>query len=181
MQWGVFLQMPPKCTTFRRTVLGEGPDSAVHLLDQLPLPHLSNSYPDMANVAGQSFLASSSLDQTSQAELLLQSKALEELLSVLLSAGYFRARVASLSAFDKVVGGLCWCITSSGIAVDVDIFYDEELALGQKMYVAACCMKKKERGWGLPTRICLYLDIFPSCLARTLIYFLFLCHGFISS
>ena len=91
--------------------------------------------PTMANVAGQSFLASSSLDQTSQAELLLQSKALEELLSVLLSAGYFRARVASLSAFDKVVGGLCWCITSSGIAVDVDIFYDEELALGQKMCV----------------------------------------------
>jgi hypothetical protein len=87
----------------------------------------------MANVAGHSFLASRSLDQTSAAELALQAKALEDLLSILLNAGYFRARMASLSAFDKVVGGLCWCITSSGIVVDVDVFYDEELALGQKM------------------------------------------------
>ena len=52
---------------------------------------------------------------------------------MLLTAGYFRARVAALTPFDKVVGGLCWAITSSGIAVEVDIFYDEELALGQKM------------------------------------------------
>ena len=97
----------------------------------------SNTHIQMSknNLAGQSFLQTSSLDQTSADELLLQAKALEELLSVLLSAGYFRARVAALSAFDKVVGGLCWCITSSGIVVDVDVFYDEELALGQKMFV----------------------------------------------
>ena len=89
----------------------------------------------VANVVGQSFLATRSLDQTSQAELALQAKALDDLLRLLLNAGYFRARIAALSAFDKVIGGLCWCITSSGIAVDVDVFYDEELALGQKMCV----------------------------------------------
>ncbi len=85
--------------------------------------------------AGSSFLSagSESLDQTSASELSLQKAALEDLLRVLLSAGYFRARVASLTPFDKVVGGLCWCITSSGIPLDVDIFYDEELALGLRM------------------------------------------------
>ena len=63
----------------------------------------------------------------------MQSKALAETLGVLLSAGYFRARLATLAPFDKVVGGLCWGVASSGAAVDVDLFYDEELALGAKM------------------------------------------------
>jgi hypothetical protein len=99
----------------------------------------------MANVAGQSFLAQSSLDQTSSAERALQQQALADLLSVLLSAGYFRARVAGLPVFDKVVGGLCWCITSSGIAVDVDIFYDEELSLGAKMCVGTRRRRRRRR------------------------------------
>jgi len=86
--------------------------------------------------AGLSFMAAgagSGLDQTSSAERAEQQRALEELLGVLLSAGYFRARIPSLPAFDKVVGGFVWCISSSGAAVDVDLFYDEELVLGQKM------------------------------------------------
>lgn len=87
----------------------------------------------VGNVVGASYLATKSLDQTSENEKALQKGALEDLLSVLLTAGYFRARVAALTAFDKVVGGLCWAITSSGIVVEADIFYDEELALGQKM------------------------------------------------
>ena len=84
--------------------------------------------------AGFSFAATSDgLDQTSEAERVVQKKALADILGVLLSAGYFRARIAQLAPFDKVVGGLCWAISSSGAAVDVDLFYDEELALGQKM------------------------------------------------
>jgi hypothetical protein len=42
------------------------------------------------------------LDQTSSAERQMQQQALTELLGVLLSAGYFRARVSALTAFDKV-------------------------------------------------------------------------------
>jgi hypothetical protein len=86
--------------------------------------------------AGMSFAAATNgagLDQTSEAERKDQQRALSELLGVLLSAGYFRARIPTLTPFDKVVGGLCWAISSSGAAVDVDLFYDEELALGQKM------------------------------------------------
>jgi hypothetical protein len=41
-------------------------------------------------------------DQTSVAEKELQRTKLEEILGLLLSAGYFRARVPSLGPFDKV-------------------------------------------------------------------------------
>ena len=37
--------------------------------------------------------------------------------------------------YGQVIGGLCWCILGSGAEVDADIFYDEDLALGQKMCV----------------------------------------------
>ncbi len=84
--------------------------------------------------AGFSFAAiSTSSDQTSTSEKLAQGAALDALLSVLLSAGFFRVRSPKLSAFDKVVGGLCWAITASGVAVDVDVLYDEDLSLGAKM------------------------------------------------
>ena len=53
---------------------------------------------------GSSFASASrgGLDQTSEAEIISQKKALDELLGVLLSAGYFRARIPQLTAFDKV-------------------------------------------------------------------------------
>ena len=44
----------------------------------------------------------SSLDQTSSAEAALQQAKLEEVLGLLLSAGYFRARAPGLAPFDKV-------------------------------------------------------------------------------
>ena len=90
-----------------------------------------------------SWATASGGDQSSAAALAEQSKALEGLLALLLSAGYVRARVATLSAFDKVVGGLCWAITSSGqnIAADVDIFYDEDLQLGAKIQLSEKLVK----------------------------------------
>lgn len=41
-------------------------------------------------------------DQTSHAEKKLQAQAFAEICLALLSAGYFRARIATLSQFDKV-------------------------------------------------------------------------------
>ena len=52
---------------------------------------------------------------------------------MLISAGYHRARINTLSEFDKVVGGLCWCITSSGEDVDVDILFQENSTIGQRI------------------------------------------------
>jgi len=52
-------------------------------------------------------------DQTSSAEKEMQAKAFESIVALLLDAGYYRARIATLSEFDKAVGGLCWAITTS--------------------------------------------------------------------
>ena len=72
-------------------------------------------------------------DQTSESEKALQKAKYDEIIDMLLSAGYFRARIATLSAFDKVVGGLCWCITSSGEDIDVDILFQENSTIGQRI------------------------------------------------
>ena len=42
-------------------------------------------------------------DQTSEAEKALQRQKLDEIIGVLLSSGYFRARIATLTPFDKVI------------------------------------------------------------------------------
>ena len=46
---------------------------------------------------------SKSTDQTSVAEKVLQQQKLDDIIGMLLSAGYFRARISTLTPFDKVV------------------------------------------------------------------------------
>ncbi|KAJ7532048.1 hypothetical protein O6H91_14G069900 [Diphasiastrum complanatum] len=58
---------------------------------------------------------------------------LRNILDLLLAGGYFRSRISSLSAFDKLTGGLAWCITASNADVDFDLFYDDDATLGLKM------------------------------------------------
>eukprot|EP00936_MAST-01D_sp_MAST-1D-sp1_P001206 g1206.t1 len=72
-------------------------------------------------------------DQTSAAEKQHQQAKYDELIEVLVSAGYFRARIDGLSPFDKIVGGLCWCIETSGEGVDVDILFQENSKIGQRI------------------------------------------------
>jgi hypothetical protein len=52
---------------------------------------------------------------------------------MLVAAGYFRARIATLSPFDKLIGGMAWCLTGSTIEVEVDVSFQEESSMGQKM------------------------------------------------
>ncbi|XP_037070168.1 coiled-coil domain-containing protein 93-like [Pollicipes pollicipes] len=59
----------------------------------------------------------------------------QECLDLLLAAGYFRARIRGLSAFDKLVGGMVWCIEMCSMDVNVDLFYKDELSIGQKIGV----------------------------------------------
>lgn len=65
-----------------------------------------------------------------------QQQKFEEILELLLAAGYFRARISKLSRFDRVIGGLSWCITSSAVDVDADIFFQEDAQIGQKIKLA---------------------------------------------
>lgn len=62
-----------------------------------------------------------------------QSVKLQEIVDILVAAGYFRARIKGLSSFDKVVGGMTWCIESCNIDVDVDLLFQENLTIGQKI------------------------------------------------
>jgi hypothetical protein len=80
-------------------------------------------------------------DQTSAIEKQYQRQKYEEIIDVLLSAGYFRARINTLCEFDKVVGGLCWCITSTGEDVDVDILFQENSTIGQRIALSECIVK----------------------------------------
>jgi hypothetical protein len=81
------------------------------------------------------------MDQTSENEKAYQKKKYDEIIEILLSAGYFRARISTLSEFDKVVGGLCWSITSSGEDVDVDILFQENSTIGQRIALSEAIVK----------------------------------------
>ncbi|KQK83005.1 hypothetical protein AAES_64128 [Amazona aestiva] len=62
-----------------------------------------------------------------------QNIKLTEILELLVAAGYFRARIKGLSPFDKVVGGMTWCITTCSFDIDVDLLFQENSTIGQKM------------------------------------------------
>ena len=47
--------------------------------------------------------------------------------------GYFRARIKGLSAFDKIVGGMTWCISTCSVDVDVDLLFQENSSIGAKI------------------------------------------------
>ncbi len=81
------------------------------------------------------------MDQTSETEKVYQQAKYHEILEVLLTAGYFRARIGTLSEFDKVVGGLCWCLVSSGEVVDVDILFQENSTIGQRISLSEAIVK----------------------------------------
>ena len=61
---------------------------------------------------------------------------LKECCDLLLAGGYFRCRLPRLSAFDKVVGGMAWSITASGVDVAVDVIFTENATIGQKIRTA---------------------------------------------
>ncbi|XP_042901426.1 coiled-coil domain-containing protein 93 isoform X2 [Parasteatoda tepidariorum] len=62
-----------------------------------------------------------------------QEKKFLEIIELLLAAGYFRARIKGLSPFDKVVGGMTWCIEVCNVDIDIDLLFQENLTIGQKI------------------------------------------------
>jgi len=57
----------------------------------------------------------------------------QETVDLLVAAGYFRARIKGLSAFDKIVGGMTWCISTCSVDVDVDLLFQENSSIGAKI------------------------------------------------
>jgi hypothetical protein len=62
-----------------------------------------------------------------------QNVKLTESIDLLLAAGYFRARIKGLTPFDKIVGGMTWCIQTCNVDVDVDLLFQENSTIGQKI------------------------------------------------
>ncbi|XP_030752713.1 coiled-coil domain-containing protein 93 isoform X2 [Sitophilus oryzae] len=58
---------------------------------------------------------------------------LQEIIDLLVAAGYFRARIKGLSPFDKIVGGMVWCVESLDVDVDVNLLFEENSTIGQKI------------------------------------------------
>ncbi|XP_064455476.1 coiled-coil domain-containing protein 93-like [Ornithodoros turicata] len=62
-----------------------------------------------------------------------QNAKMQEINELLVAAGYFRARIKGLSPFDKIVGGLAWGIEVCAVDIDVDLPFNENLNIGQKI------------------------------------------------
>mmetsp|Transcript_10809 Transcript_10809/g.9347 ORF Transcript_10809/g.9347 Transcript_10809/m.9347 type:complete len:115 (+) Transcript_10809:58-402(+) len=60
-----------------------------------------------------------------------QDAKLKEIVDILLSAGYFRCRIPSISSFDKILGGMAWCISCSNF--DIDVEFSDDMNMGQKI------------------------------------------------
>lgn len=63
-------------------------------------------------------------------------RAKESINRLLLSAGYFRVRMSDLEDFDKIAGGLAWCLKASSVDVDIDIFFKEKPTVGEKVRIS---------------------------------------------
>ena len=63
-------------------------------------------------------------------------RARESINRLLLSAGYFRVRMADLEDFDRIAGGLAWCLKAAAVDVDIDIFFKEKPTVGEKVRIS---------------------------------------------
>lgn len=61
------------------------------------------------------------------------SECRKKIFDLLLSAGYFRVMIKTLTDFDKIVGGMTWAIEACDFDVDVDLLFHENLTIGNKM------------------------------------------------
>ncbi|CUG89846.1 Hypothetical protein, putative [Bodo saltans] len=59
---------------------------------------------------------------------------IEDISTMLIAGGYFRAKIRSLTDFDKVAGGLAWCILNSRHSIDVE--FVENAHIRDKIKVA---------------------------------------------
>lgn len=61
------------------------------------------------------------------------TQAQEKIMDLLVTGGYFRAYIRGLSTFNKIVGGMVWCMESCDHDVDVELLFDESLIIGQQI------------------------------------------------
>lgn len=57
----------------------------------------------------------------------------EKTIELLISGGYFRAMIQTLEPFDKIAGGLAWCITAANANVNIGLLFEEHSRMGEKV------------------------------------------------
>ncbi|XP_065567637.1 coiled-coil domain-containing protein 93-like isoform X3 [Artemia franciscana] len=60
-------------------------------------------------------------------------EAYERSMELLSSVGYTRAKSKTVQPFDKVAGGMVWCIERCSFDIDVDLYFKDNLNIGQKI------------------------------------------------
>lgn len=58
---------------------------------------------------------------------------MDKIIDALVNAGYYRARISTLSEFDKIIGGMAWAMQVFSHDINIDIFFTDTLDLGQKI------------------------------------------------
>lgn len=56
---------------------------------------------------------------------------LQRIVDILVTAGYFRARIPTLKPFDKILGAMAWCITLAN--EDIALEFSDEMNMGKKL------------------------------------------------
>lgn len=69
---------------------------------------------------------------------------------MLIANGYFRARLP-IEPFDKILGGMCWCITGSNN--DIELEFEDDLTLGMKVKLSEKIVGAIEQMGGCPVKI----------------------------
>lgn len=58
---------------------------------------------------------------------------MENIIKAFVDAGYYRARIRTLTDFDKIIGGMAWAMQVFSYDINIDVFYTDSLDLGQKI------------------------------------------------
>ena len=82
----------------------------------------------LSNITVENMTASYDIREDEEQQVKFQ-----EITELLVGAGYFRARIKGLAAFDKIVGGLTWCILNCAVDIDIDLLYQENSSIGKKI------------------------------------------------
>ncbi|CAB3405195.1 unnamed protein product [Caenorhabditis bovis] len=63
----------------------------------------------------------------------LQIEKREECIEILNAAGYKKVMSSSLDYFDRIVGGMVWCLVRCNISVDLNLLYEENCSIGHRI------------------------------------------------
>lgn len=65
----------------------------------------------------------------------------EACIELLFSAGYYKAKLVSLDVFDKIVGGMLWCLSVTEAEITSDLVVAEKTTIKERIYITEQIIK----------------------------------------